>query len=108
MNLSFIGPLLAYAAEHYGIVGTIVAYLLLMIPVVTLLIEVAQAVVTITISSKDDVLVAKVKAAWDKILPVLEVLPHVNLPIAPGIVKIVQLAMKVLNGALAFLQGFKK
>jgi hypothetical protein len=79
-------------------IGMITGYLVLVVlPIMSVLIEVLEAAVKLTESKADDEFAAKVKAVWSKVSPILEVLPHINLPLAPAIVKMVELVLSVLG-----------
>jgi phage-related protein len=100
----FITTVLAFLSEKYGIVGVILAYALAIAPIVSALIEILEAVVLVTESKKDDEVAAKIRAVWSKVLPYLELLPHVNLPVAPVIAKVLGYVLKgvsAIKGALA-------
>ncbi len=104
--MAILSPILAFLSEKYGVVGLVLGYLVLIVaPLVSILIEVLEAVVALTPSTKDDDFAAKVKAAWAKYgLPVLELLPHANIPLAPLAIKILDYAKR---GAAALLAGIK-
>lgn len=104
--LGFIMPIIAYMGEKYGIVGTVIAYATLVVaPIVSVLIEVLEAVVLITASKSDDAFAAKVKAMWAKVLPVMEMLPHVNVPVAAAAVKVVAMVVKVAGVVKNIIAG---
>lgn len=106
--MDMLNTLIVLFSDKYGTVGMVLAHLLFVGPVVSILIECLEAVVTLTESTEDDEFAHKVKTAWGKVLPVLEALPHVNLPIAPVIVKIVTMMVKIAKGVIGFIKAFKE
>jgi hypothetical protein len=105
---AFIGPILAYLSQQYGPVAYAIGVLVFISPVVSLVIELLEAAVMLTASTEDDVFAAKVKAFHaTKIQPMLELLPHVNVPIAPAIVMAVKFASKGIKAALAAIGAWK-
>lgn len=106
--MAFVGPIIAALVQQYGFVGLIIGYLLAAIPVVSLVIEVAEAVVLLSVSDKDDKAVAAAKAKWASVLKVVEFLPHVNVPIAPVIAKVVAYVAKAGKALMAALKAWKE
>lgn len=108
--LPFLKPLLDLAVEKYGAIAVVIAYLLFVVaPIVTVLIEAAEALVILSASNKDDQAVARVKAVWTgKVLPILELLPHVNLPVAPFAAQLVIYIRKGANAAKAAIQAWRQ
>lgn len=105
----FIAQIIQFLAQKYGFVGLIIGYLTLVVaPVLSVAIEVFEAFVLVTASTKDDETAAKVRLFWNsKVLPVLEILPHVNIPIAPGIAKIMVLLLKAFKAIKAALVSWR-
>lgn len=98
----FIKNLILMLTEKYSVLGMVLGYLVLVgIPVMSTLIEVLEAAVKLTAGTKDDEFALKVRALWAKILPWLEALPHVNIPIADAIVKAVGIFMKAARAIMA-------
>jgi hypothetical protein len=60
-------------------------YVVVSMVIVSPLIELVEAVTKLTASTADDELAAKIKSIRDKVLPILEVLPHANIPVAAWI-----------------------
>jgi hypothetical protein len=108
--LGFVMPIIAYMGEKYGVVGTVIAYATLVVaPIVSVLIELFELVASVTASKSDDATAAKIKAFWAKVLPVMEMLPHVNLPIAAAALKAVDMVKKVAEVLKSIITGiFKK
>lgn len=101
--LSLLNPLIALLANQFGLFGLILAYLLAISPIVSILIELLELIVKLTQTNKDDEAVAKIQAVWDKVLPYIELLPHVNLPLAPIVMVILKYVVKgasALKGAI--------
>lgn len=107
MDLSWLAPIVSMAAAKYGIIGQICAYLVLVgIPVMSVLIEVLDAAVKLIGNASEQAFAGKVDAVWAKVMPVLEVLPHVNLPLSPVIVKVLSMAGKVAAAAIGAIKGW--
>lgn len=106
--LPFLKPIFEFLAKEYGTVGIIIAYLLIVVgPSVTLLIELMELIVSITVSKKDDAFAAKVKLYWSKILPIFEILPHANVPIAAGAKKLVEYLGKAVLAIRSAIESLK-
>lgn len=100
--MDWLTTIITMLSQKYAVVGTVLGYIVLVgIPLMTVLIDVMDAVVKATVSSSDDAFAAKVDAIWAKVLPFLEVLPHMNLPISAAVMKVITLVMKVLNSIKA-------
>jgi hypothetical protein len=69
--------------------------------IVSVLIEIVEIIAKLTPSEKDDLAVAKAKKVKDMVISVLEIFPHVNLPIAPIVLKIGSVLGKILKGLKA-------
>ena len=103
-SLAVATGLISFLTQHWGVVGTIIGTLIVWgIPVVSLLIEILEFAVALTPSKKDDEVVIKVRARWEKILPWLELLPHVNIPLSATALKALSLIKKIA----AFLKAKK-
>lgn len=74
---------------------------------VGLLIEGAEVVAALTASKKDDAAVAKIKAIKDKVIAVLEIIPHANIPVAPVILKVLAAVGKGVSVLKAAIGAFK-
>jgi len=100
--MDWLTTIIGMLGQKYATVGTILGYIVLVgIPIMTVLIDVMDTIVKATASSKDDELAAKIDAIWAKVLPFLEVLPHMNLPISAGVMKVVNLVLKIINSVKA-------
>lgn len=75
----------------------VVGYVIVSMVIVSPLIELLEAVSKLTASTKDDELAAKVKSIRDKVLPILEALPHVNIPVATWMAKAVEWIKKIVE-----------
>ena len=107
--LVFLAPVLAVVSQKFGVIGLIFAYSVFFVaPFVSILIEIGEAVVQLSESKKDDEAIAKIKAKWLLVMKVLEVFPHVNLPLSPAILRILQIAAKVLGAVKGAIQGVKQ
>lgn len=73
-NIKFLGELTAHALALLVGMG--------------LIIECVELIAAMTASKKDDAAVAKIKAIKDKVIAVLEIIPHANIPVASGILKL--------------------
>lgn len=105
--LGYLAPFIGSIADKVGVVGMIIAYLLLfVVPVVSILIEVAEGIAAFTETKSDDEAVAKIKSGWAKVVPILELLPHVNLPLAPAVTKILFYAKKFAKAVAGALKGW--
>lgn len=94
---SLISPILSFLASHYGPVGLALGYLFLFVlPLCSILIELLEAVAKFTATPADDAKAAEIRAKYDKLVKALEFLPHVNVPLAPVFVKILEWASKLL------------
>jgi hypothetical protein len=107
--IGFLAPVLAALSQKYGAVGVAIAYLIALIPLVSIAIELLEAAVLLTASTKDDEAAARIKAAWrGKVLPVLEMLPHINVPIAPAVARLLGLAVRGIKSLLAGIGAWKQ
>jgi hypothetical protein len=75
---------------------------------ISLLIELVEVAAALTATTKDDALIAKAKLWKSKIIPILEVLPHANIPIAAGLGKIMALLSKAIPSLKAAIEAWKK
>lgn len=74
----------------------VVGYIIVSMVIVSPLIELLEAAAKLTEkTTKDDEVVAKIKSIRDKVLPVLEALPHVNIPVVAIVAKIAEWIKKV-------------
>lgn len=90
------------------ILGEITAQTLSVLIGVGLIIECVELIAAMTASKKDDEAVAKIKAIKDKVIAVLEVIPHANIPVAAGILKMLEWIRKgaaVLKAVLSALKN---
>lgn len=102
---AFLGPVLGFAAEKYGPIGLVLAYLFLFVlPICSVLIEAVEAVAAYTANPNDDVKAAELRSKYDKLVRYLEFLPHVNLPLAPIFVKILDWARKIAGAIKSVLK----
>lgn len=69
--------------------------------IVSILIEIVEVIAELTPTEKDDLAVAKAKKIKNTIISVLEVFPHVNLPLAPIVLKVGTILGKILKGLKA-------
>lgn len=74
-----------------------VGYIILSMVIISPLIELLEGISKLTASTKDDELAAKVKSIRDKVLPILEALPHVNIPVATWMSKAVEWIKKIVE-----------
>lgn len=72
-----------------------------------LLIELAEVAAAMTASGKDDAAVAKIKTIKNKVIAVLELFPHANIPVAPVIIKVTAIVAKVAKAAMAAIKAIK-
>lgn len=99
--------LIGFLSTQWGDTGKIVGYVVVYgIPFISILIEVAEFIVALTPSKEDDVAVSKVRAVWAKVLPWMEALPHVNLPLSPVALKVMKYAQKGISAVKAAIQGW--
>lgn len=75
-------------------------YIVVSMVLVSPLIELIEAVTKLTASTADDAVAAKIKSIRDKILPILEILPHANIPVAAWM----ETAVTWIKKAIAALQ----
>lgn len=105
MDLGFITVIVNFIGQYWPTLFQITAYLVVLgIPTVSILIELAELITMLTTTKKDNEAVSKVKSVWQKIIPYLEVLPHVNIPLAPMVVKVFGY---VNRGVKAVITGIK-
>lgn len=101
--LGFLQPILVFLGEKYGIVGTVFGYLVLVVaPIVTALMPLLELIASLTATKKDDAIMAKVRKVVEALLPVLKVLPHMDVtPLAKKIVEYTKkgagIAMKIVD-----------
>jgi len=92
--------------EKFPIIGVIGAKGVIFILIATMLIQIAQLIVKLTPSEKDDAAVMKLEKIIGFIMPFLKLLPHVNpTPLAS---KILEILGKVLKGLKAALSSEKE
>ena len=91
--------------QKFPILLTLTGYILASLVVVSPLIELVELVAKLTPSPKDDEAVSKVKVVAQKIIPVLEALPHVNLPVAKWLVVGAKLIRKGAAALKAWLSA---
>ncbi len=106
-TMEFLSPFILALSGKYGAVAMVLAYAAALAAVVSVLIEILEGIVLFTASKKDDEAAARIKAGWAKVLPFIELLPHVNLPIAPWVSKALTLAQKALAVLKNFIPGSK-
>ena len=106
--LLFLKPIAEFLALKVPVVGAIAANGLAALLAIGILIEIVEAVALITKTSKDDEFVAKAKKVKDKFIAVLEIFPHVNLPIVAAIVKLSAFLVKALAVIKALIGALKK
>lgn len=84
------------------LVAQILAYVVALYPIVTLLINLLDLLVTFACFKADAPLAAKITTFWNnKALPVLEVLPHSNLPISGFVTSAISVVTKVVGSVLS-------
>lgn len=105
-GLSFLATMVGLLADKFGPIGTVIAYVLFFVPIVSVLIELLEFCVQMTESKADDAFAAKVRAAWDKAVPFLEILPHSNLPISPILMKVAGFLTKGVAAVKGGVQGW--
>lgn len=99
--LDLIKPFAALLVAKLPILGVIAANGVAAMVAVGLLIEIVEAVAAVTANKKDDAVAAKIKVIKDKVLMVLEIIPHMNIPVVAAIVS----ASKALAKALAIVKA---
>lgn len=99
--LEILKPFAAILVAKLPLFGVIAANGIAAMIAVGLLCEVVEVIAAATATKKDDEAVAKIKAIKDKVLVVLEVLPHVNVPVV-GAFKVIS---KFLGKALAVVKA---
>lgn len=75
---------------------------------ISALIELVEILAALTATTKDDELIKKAKAIKAKIIPILEVLPHANIPVAAGLGKIMAFLGKLIPSVKAAIEAWKK
>jgi len=75
----------------------VTGYVIVSMVIVSPLIELIEAITKLTASTADDAVAAKIKSIRDKVLPVLEVLPHVNIPVAAWVSKAAEWIKKLVE-----------
>jgi hypothetical protein len=106
--MELIQMIAAVLVAKLPVLGEIGANALAICLAMNLVIELAEALVALTASVADDAVVAKVKALRNKVLPILEIIPHTNVPVAAGIEKAIRLVAKVVKIAMAALKAAKE
>jgi hypothetical protein len=94
-----VNSIVGFLIGKYPVFANIGAYSIVLMGGVMALIEACEGVVLLTESKKDDEILGKVKMVAKKMIPVLEMLPHVNLPLAQGALVAVKV-MKAIGGAI--------
>lgn len=96
-SLEFLAQFLI---EKFPVIGVVGAKGVILVGVVTILLQIADVVVKLTPTPKDDEAVSKVKKVLDYLVPVLKVVPHVN-P-TPLILKVTDVLKRLLRAAKAY------
>jgi hypothetical protein len=105
---SILQPLLAMLGAKFGILGIIGAYGIAFVPVMTILIELLQFIVSLTASKTDDELAAKIVTVWQTyVLPVLEVFPHANIPLSATMLKVMDYMMRAVSAIKGAISGWQ-
>lgn len=94
--------------DKFPIIGVIGAYGVVLVTGIGVLIEIVEVVAKLTPSQKDDEAIEKAKALKKKVIGVLELLPHVNIPIAPVVLKVIEVLKKIAKGAKAATEKEEK
>jgi hypothetical protein len=84
--------------------SAVVAVMLLISP----LIELVELVASLTAWKGDDALAAKAKLWKDKIIAVLEIFPHVNIPVAGWLSWLIEKSKKAIPAIKAAVDAWKK
>jgi hypothetical protein len=102
---AFLNPILGFLVEKYGVVGEVLGYVVLIgLPIITILVEIADFIVIMTPSPKDDEFMAKVHAFLNRVMPVLQMLPHMQIGIPAKIAMVfgyIKRGFAALKGAVA-------
>lgn len=105
--LQFLAPIAAFLVSKVPVLGTIAANGVGAMIAVGLIAEIVEIVAAITATKKDDVVAAKIKAVKDKVLAVLEIFPHVNLPVAAILIAAIKALGKAKDIIAAIIAAVK-
>lgn len=108
--LEFLKPLAAFIVAKVPVLGVIAANGVAAMIAVGLFAEIVEVVALLTASKKDDEIAAKIKKVKDKVLVVLEMLPHVNVPVVGfilGASKFLGKALEIIKAIVSAIKGPK-
>jgi hypothetical protein len=86
MKMEILQMIWSMAVQKLPILGIITANTMALLLAVNIVIEAVEAVAALTTSKADDEAVKKIKAIKDKVIAVLEFLPHTNVPLTAGVI----------------------
>jgi hypothetical protein len=95
--MEYLKPIFEFIVMKFPVAGVVVANAFAISVAVSVLIEIVELIALWTPTKKDDEALAKAKPIKDKVIAVLELFPHVNIPAAAIIVKIAEVLKKVLK-----------
>ena len=86
--------------EKFPVIGVVGAKGVVVVGLVTILLQIADVIVKLTPTQKDDLAVSKVKKVLDFLVPFLKLVPHVNpSPLFKNIGLILEKVLKGLKSA---------
>lgn len=94
------GMLISMLLEKFPVLGVVGAHIVVLIGVVSILIQLAQVIVKLTPSPKDDEAVSKIEKAIAFIMPFLKAMPHMN-P-TPLVTKITDILKRLVRAVKAY------
>jgi hypothetical protein len=95
--LSFLKPIAEIIAMKVPALSMYSAQGIAALIAVGLLVEIFELIASYTASKADDELAVKIKKIREKVLAVLEIIPHANIPVASFIMKATKFLAKVLK-----------
>lgn len=106
--MEYLSMIASFLVAKFPLLAQYGAQAIAVCMLVGLLIEGVEVVAALTASKKDDEAVAKIKSVKDKVIGVLEVIPHANIPVAPVILKLMAAVGKGVKVLKAAVGAFKE
>jgi hypothetical protein len=98
MGIEILFEIINTLNDEYGAFGNFLNYLIFFSPVISLLLAFFKWLTKFTETQKDDLILQKIYDYWETIIvPVLNLLPRVNLPVAAWVKLLVNISKRVHN-----------
>jgi len=84
--------------KNYGGIGLTLGYIVLLSPFISAIIEIFDLSCHLLVFKKGDEIADRIKAVWNTwVLPVLEIFPRFNIPVATWVTRIIWLSKITLK-----------